>query len=198
MPTATAQIPSDILQLGAAAVDFYVDCLDRGQSESMAEILTMQQAPGLRTEASEIAARNQSRGGNTLADQFSGAENLLEYRVAQAKRQGYTPNATDYYDSSVARFPGDKRAWLSGKQSAGDVRRDIASHGGGMMKGGDVTLSPNTDVAPTPPKKLNERIVSRIEQKMVADDPSLKEMDRMELRESIKDKHGSNDKEAVS
>jgi hypothetical protein len=196
--TATAQIPSDIIELGAAAIDFYVGLLDKGQSESMAEILTVRQAPGLRTEASESAARNQARGGSTLADQFRGAENLLEYRVAQAKKQGYTPNATDYYDSSVARFPGDKRAWLSGQQSAGDVKRDIASHGGGMMKGGDVTLAPETDVAPTPPKKLNERIVSRIEQRMVAEDPGLATKDRRELRESIKDKHGSNDKEAVS
>jgi len=191
-------IPSDIEDAGPNVVEYFLMLIDRGESPTMAEIFTMRQAPGIRTEASEIAAQNQARGGNSLGTQFRGNQNLLDYRIKQARKHGYNPSATDYYDCTVANFPGDPKAWTGAKQTKGDVRREIAKYGGGMVKGDDITLAPNTDVAPTPPKKLAEKIVTRIEQQMVKDDPGLAFKDRRELRESIKDKHGSQATEAVS
>ena len=194
---ATIQIPSEVEDAGPDAAEFYQMLLERGESPVFAEILTMRQAPGIRTEASEVAAQNQARGGSSLGTQFSGNQHLLDYRIRQARRNGYNPSPSDYYDATKASFPGDPNAWMGAKQTQGDVRRSIERRGGGMIKGDDITLAPNTDVAPTPPMKLNPRIVDRIEKRMVADDPGLVHKDRRELRESIVDKHGSNSTEAV-
>ena len=135
----TTVIPSDIEAAGGDCVERYLSFLDAGQTESFAGILAMRKAPGLKTNASMVAAQNQSRGGGTLADQFKGNENLMEYRIQQARKHGYSPKPTDYYDSSRASFPGDPKAWTGSSQSLGDVRREIHRQGHGMAIGDDVS-----------------------------------------------------------
>ncbi len=200
MIAAEITIPADIESAGGHVIEYYLHLLDCGQSESMAGILAMRKAPGLRTEATQIAAQNQQRGGATLAEQFKGNENLLQYRIQQARKHGYSPKATDYYDATLVRpeiGPGDPRAWIGSTHSLSDVKREMSRSGDGLESGGKVAVKRNTDVAPEPPKKLAEHIVDRIEKRIVKEDPKVAMMDRRERRSMIKDKHGSSSKDAV-
>jgi len=193
----TIEIPWDVEELGGSAIEFYLMMLDKGESPSMAALLATRRTPGLNTDTSRTAAENQSRGGTTLADQFKGNENLLQYRIQQARKHGYNPSASDYYDSTRARFPGDPRAFTGSKQSLDDVKRDMLRTGDGMAKGNSTVVSQETDVAPTPPKKLAEDLVDEIQRQKIAEDPGLAFKDQRELRSQIKHEHGNNAKDAV-
>lgn len=191
------QIPSDVQDAGPDAVKRYRKCIRNGESPRFAEMLALRAAPRAKTDETYLAQLNRERRGTTLADQFRGNEPMLEHRIAQAKRQGYTPKATDFYDSSLARFPGDKRAFLNNTNGISGLKRQMRESGEGFIQSHDLTVPQNTDIAPRPPKKLAEDIVDRIETRMVQEDPGLATKDRRELRSMIKDKHGSNEKGAV-
>lgn len=190
-------IPADIEAAGPDVIEHYLSLIDSGQSASFAGIIAMRKTPGLKTDSAMVAAQNQERGGATLADQFRGNENLLQYRIQQARKNGYEPKATDFYNSSMARFPGDPRAFTGASQSIGDIKRDMARTGDGLAVGDRVIQAQETDVAPEPPKKLAEHIVTRIQKQRIEADPGLAHKDQRELRSQIKDEHGSKDKEAV-
>lgn len=194
---ATEIIPSDVISAGSDAIRMYSRMIRNGESPRLAEMLALRSAPRVNTDTSMVAQQNQARRGSTLADQFRFNENILEEKIRVAKKHGYSPRATDYYDATRARFPGDPRAFTGSSQTIGDIARDMERTGDGMASGDRVVVKPRTDVAPTPPKKLSEKITDTVYKKMVKDDPSLLLKDRREVRSMIKEKHGSRLPEAV-
>jgi len=192
-----SSIPEDVTLAGDQAVEAYRRMVASGESPQFAEMLALRAAPRVNTDTSMIAQQNQSRRGSTLADQFRGNENILAEKIKTARKHGYTPKSTDYYEATRARFPGDPRAFTGATQTIGDVARDMESSGDGLSRGDRAVVRGRTDVAPTPPKKLSEKLTSEIYDNMIRKDPSLATKDRREMRSMIKEKHGSPLKEAV-
>lgn len=98
----------------------------------MAEIFAIRQGPNLNTDTTFLA------GVGTLRDQF-GNENELNRVVKAARKQGYEPKASDYYDSGLANRCGDPLAFVPSSDPKSHIRRvceqqDRTCHGAVEVK----------------------------------------------------------------
>lgn len=93
---------------------FYIRMRCNGQSHNMAEMLALRKFPGVRGTDSQFMAGTHAQ--DDMIDQA---------RYDAARRQGVDTNGKRYL-SSLARFPNDPEAWVSG---LGDVRRVVTDRG---------------------------------------------------------------------
>ncbi len=125
----------------------------KGESHAMAEMLATRSFPGLKGTDS-VFMEGRKLGGQ----QFEGLPRYMgEQYVSQALAAGVNP-AGKYYSGTLARFPGDPRAWITG---LGDARRIAAERGIGLT--GAVTVdAPRYADGYVPPDtyKVDERIVN--------------------------------------
>ena len=112
----------------------YLLCLDRGCSESLAEMLALGEPPMSNTDREFL----EGRGG--CYDQFQGQPEIGDYYAAVAGAQGVDITGKVYL-SGLAAYPGDPRAWVGGR---GDVRSVCEERGWGCT--GSVNM-PVTRVA---------------------------------------------------
>lgn len=137
--------------------------------------------PVIRTESTFAA------GYGTLADQL-GDGDRLKVVTRRAREHGYTPNASDVYMPTLARFAGDPKAFFRG-----DVAADMKRHAEQTGRGLEGRIEVKAREPEGPPKKcrLAPHIVERIRREKIAENPDLARTDQQELRASIVDKHGS-------
>lgn len=107
----------------------YERCLREGTSEKLAELFATGQTPAIRTDATFLA-------GHANGSQFSGTEYLGDFYAGVARRHGQDPKGKVYL-SSLAKFPGDPEAWVSGR---GDVERVLTKRGWGAEGAVNVKL----------------------------------------------------------
>lgn len=134
-----------------------------------------------------VTDRELFRNQGTLADQFAGAEDQLDYVVKTAQRHGYRPSYTDLYLPSLARFPGDPKAFVPASGGRGHIRSVCAERGHDCE--GIVQYRAPRGTRGEPPKRLSERIVERIARAKITAEPSLARRDQRELREEIIENH---------
>lgn len=157
---------------------FYLEQREAGVTHSLAAMTAMQSAPRCMTD------REFLQGMGTLNDQFDGDEKYLKRVVASARSQGYNPSANDVYMANLAKFPGDKDAFVKGR---GDIQRVCEERG--LPSDGVVKLAGREQ---EPKKvKLAPDIVDRMVREKVRRDPSLKKVSRKELKQEIVNKHGA-------
>lgn len=159
---------------------FYQQCIADGQSPAMAEIFASQRAPGIETDSSLLA------GIGTLADQFDGAEDQLDYLVKQAKADGYTPKPSDYYCGSLATKAGDKNAWLNHDRGRSHVKQVCRQRGVGCQGAVKVASGP---ADPGPKVKLAESIIREKARQLVRRDPDKARLSAPDLKQLIVDTH---------
>jgi hypothetical protein len=110
--------------------------------------------------------------------------------LARAKRQGFTPPADAIYHSGLARFTGDREAFVTPEMGRGYIRQLCERRGWGAE--GDMEIAPREperdplDSAPP----LAEDLVQRATATMVRQDPGLQKLSRAELRQRAIDKYG--------
>lgn len=130
------------------------------------------------------------KGRKMLGDQFKDTpegKDQLAFRIAQARAAGYNPSPNDYYDPTVAAYPGDPDGFIPHDDPAGHVARVCAKRGVGC----------NTDLvkvaAPlsgrTKPAPLAGDIVESLASKKIAVDPALGEKTKSEVAEMIRGEH---------
>ncbi len=122
-----------VISSSPAVQGAYVKMRRSGESHRLAEMLALRSGPQLSTDTSFLA------GVGTLRDQFDGNDAELNRVVKEAKKQGYTPKATDYYEPSLANRCGDPGAFIPHNEPKGHVRRlcnkrDLACHGAVEVK----------------------------------------------------------------
>lgn len=115
-----------------AVQEFYEDCRRRGESHNLAEMFATRRGPNLNTDTTFMA------GLGTLRDDFTN-ENELNRVVKAAKKNGYTPKASDHYDPFLANKCGDPLAFIPSANPKGHVRkvcekRDQTCHGAVEVK----------------------------------------------------------------
>lgn len=70
-----------------------------------------------------------TKGRGTLLQQYGGDEVAVNRLVAAAKKQGYSPKATDIYEPCLAKRAGDPAAFLPSTDSVSKLKRLCAKRG---------------------------------------------------------------------
>lgn len=183
----TTTIPSDVQRAGPACVKHYKQCLKNGCTPVFAEMLAMRSAPRSMTDDVFLADRG------TLNKQIKDKKSLGKV-IHAARKAGYNPKPTDYYDPGVARFPGDPEAFFNHGSGRGKLKEVFERRG--VESDGSVNAVTTKRREPLvdprkPVHKLHPRLVQRHLRKMISDNPDLARKDRKELKHEIIQKHGS-------
>lgn len=88
----------------------YAKMIREGASPKLAEMLALQQAPGVNTDT--VFMLDRKTGGGQFANPFT-----RQYYTKKARQAGVVTDGK-YYEPQLASFPGDPSAWVS---SRGDV-----------------------------------------------------------------------------
>lgn len=179
-------IPSDIEAAGDFVVFFYIDCVLRGESPRMAEMLALRQPPRLMTDDVYLAGRG------TLEQQFPNEQqrNLV---IKAAMANGYKPKHTDVYEPNLARFAGDPEAFVNHGQGRGHVQKVLEQRGLPDLTGTVKSKyrQPEEDPWENPKHRLAPDIVERHIRQKVKDNPDLARVDKRDLAADVIAKHGS-------
>jgi hypothetical protein len=117
------EMPTDIANSPDHIQEFYLEMREDGQDEVLATMFALRRPPTSRTN------QNYQKSFGTLDQQFSGCPKLLEYNTRVAKSLGYTPNINDHYNSSLAKFPGDPKAFVPHDDPKGHIKKVCEERG---------------------------------------------------------------------
>lgn len=109
--------------------DRYADCIRDGCSPSLADMLSSATPPGCVTDSTFLA-------GHCCGNQFEKTPEVGDRLREIAESQGQMTKGKVYL-GSLARYPGDPKAWVDGR---GDVKRVCEERGWGCE--GDVKVAP--------------------------------------------------------
>lgn len=179
----TLTIPIDVERAGPKAVALYREIIASGESQNFAEMIACRQAPGVQTDNTFLA------GIGTLRDQFDGDDFTLNEVVQVAQASGYSPKSSDFYNESLARFPGDPEAFLHAGQGRDHIKKVCEKRGTGCrgavnVKGRGLEKDPFEGPPKLAPDLVNEEINRR-----VAANPDEGRRPRKELAAEVVDKH---------
>lgn len=110
MPKTLPDIPNDVLDRGRDCAEFYLDLLERGESQRIAEMLALQAAPRCVTDDTFFAGKK--NGQQFAKDEATGNAYAQELRAKGVSTAGKT------YMHSLAKYPGDPEAWVSSRSEA--------------------------------------------------------------------------------
>ncbi len=150
--------------------------------ENIQDIVRTGKCPGLQTDTGFLGGRG------TLLDQMEGDSAYVDRIVHNARRQGYEPGASDVYISQLARFPGDRQAFLRAGEGKKEIERrcrerGLACQGSVNVKGKDYVES-----EPVKLSKKNQDQMMRYYRKH--EGVSKADMSDSELRQHVIKKHG--------
>lgn len=172
-------IHPDLKARGDECVLRYLDMIAAGTTPKMAEMLALQQSPGIGVTNSQYL-QDQNRWGRSILDRHNGDERAVErLRGALAKR-GYKLRSDDHYISTAARFHGDPAAIVNEHSSFKDLERRVEER-----------QKIKADTEPTPPTRLSPTIVERIRQRRIAENPDEARRDIREVTAEIVETHGA-------
>ncbi len=161
--------------------EVYAAAIASGSSPAFADMLASRKAP-------EIGGGDTAymKGRGTLATQFEGCEQQLDYLTKTAKRKGYNPGINDIYEASLASFPGDPAAFVPPSGGLNHIKhvcedKDISCDGAFKRK--------RSIKDPDNKPFIDKKIYKRLAKKMVSEDPGLAAKPRREVKEAVYDKH---------
>jgi len=190
MTLAELDIPEDIRLYGnyrmrsgdQTIMRFYLDRIAAGMSPRFAETLAMQQAPGIGITTS-VFLQDQRRWGGSILDQHGGDQLEVLGLKADLAKHGYKLKSDDQYIKTAAEFRGDPGAIVNETQSFSDLKKRISER------------QKRRSEEPAKIKhKLSPKIVERIRQQKIKQNPDLARKDQRELRHEIISKHGTKSK----
>ena len=143
------------------------------------DVFESRQFPGLNTDTSFVAGRG------TLSEQLGNQADLV---CNSAIAEGYTPQPSDIYLSSLADFPGDPKAFVKhdgAKQHVKDVCEEK-----GVPCEGSVKYTPTERKPPEQDVELADDIVSEVATDMAKKNPALLKATNDEIRKEVTKRHG--------
>lgn len=154
-----------VISAEASVQAHYEACRKNGCTHELAEMLATRSFPGTKgTDRAFMEGRH--RDGS----QFEGLPDIVgkEY-VRKALAAGVNP-AGKYYSGTLARFPGDPRAWIDGLD---DARRVAKERGVGLSGAINVKTPEGCESRDPAPYRVADDIVQRHVANRVADEPAL-------------------------
>lgn len=187
----TLDLPFAIADASREVQQRYIALIEKGNSPLFAEMLALRRAPGARTDREFFADRGK------LGDQFV-SEKVCDFYVNEARKNGYNPNPNDVYESSVARFPGDPRAFISPSGGRGQAADALEAQGFEVSNRlGDGLVSVRSrpgEAAPIETPHLAPDLIDEMIENRIAANPDLARADRRELVEAVTYEHGYSDR----
>lgn len=175
----TLDIHPDLINAGDEVVVRYLDMVASGTQPKMAEMLALQQPPGIGiTQA--IFISDQNRHGRSILDRHNGDKRAVERLRKGLAAKGYKLKDDDHYISTAANGFADPNAIVNQHQSFSDLEKRVA------RKQKEAKSTP-----PPKPVRLNPRIAERIRQQRIKENPDVARQPRREVIEDIVEKHGA-------
>lgn len=160
----------------------YVRIRREGNDDKLAAMLALRQAPRIMTD--NVFFEGMKRLGDTYDDGY------LKSITTAAIKHGYRPNPNDVYQPGLARFRGDPEAFVSPTGGRGYIKKLCEKRGWAVEGAVNVAhREPESDPHTAGPG-LSDKLIRENAQRMIAKDPSLKRLDRRELRTAVLEKHG--------
>ncbi len=161
MTTKTLPIVSD----DPAVQAMYEHVRGNGESHNFAKICAFRRGPGLSTDTTYMA------GVGTISQQCNDDPKEVKRLVSAAKKLGYTPNASDLYNPTLARRLGDPLAFVPASNPKAHVLKVC------KMRRKACTGLVNYEPPEREPRKkttrLHPKLVARHLQRAIAEDPGL-------------------------
>lgn len=182
--TKDLDIHPDIIARGDDAVVRFLEMVARGTSPRFAEMLAMQQPPGIGiTQATYI--QDQNRWGRSILDRMNGDQRAVTRLKDNLAKHGYSLKSDDHYISTAARFAGDPEAIVNQHQSFSDLEKRVEERRKKAESG---------EKAEKDRCRLNPVIVERIRQRKIKENPDVARLDQKKVVADIIDKHGAKSK----
>lgn len=175
-------------------LDHYLNCLEKNDGNERLAIQLCAYAIGESSVGigvtDSVFIQDQNRHGRSILDRHNGDARAVERLRKALAKNGYTLKSDDHYIPTVGLPFGDPRAIVNHSQGLGDLKRNLAANG--KTVNGEIELK-GIQKEPTPRKSagLHPRIVERIRQQKIKENPDLAHKDQRALREEIIHKHGS-------
>lgn len=147
------------------------------------DMLTTRTAPMSNTDVEFL------RGHGSLAEQFKGQPRMLQQLLAAAKKQGFTPGPNDVYLSSLAKKPGDPKAFVPPTGGRNHVRRVCEKRGWSCDDG--VKVKGREPENPPQPTALANNLIKREARKLLSKDPAAARLSPPELRARVIQERGA-------
>ena len=176
-------------------LDHYLNCLKANDGNEKMAIQIVAYAVG---EASmgvgvtdSVFIQDQNRHGRSILDRHNGDARAVERLRKALAKNGYALKSDDHYIPTVAKKFGDPAAIMNHTTGLSGIKKRLEDRGQSME--GEINLKPR-EYERKVKHKLNPKIVERIRQQRIKQNPDLARKDQRELREAIIDQHGSKTK----
>lgn len=174
-------------------LDHYLNCLQKNDGNVQLAIQFCAYAIGESSMGvgitDSVFIQDQNRWGRSILDRHNGDARAVERLRKALAARGYKLKPDDHYISTVADGFGDPAAIVNHTQGLGDLQRTLKKRGKTVH--GEIEVQGE----PTPPKpkkhELHPRIVERIRERKIKENPELARADQRALRSEIIAKHGS-------
>lgn len=153
----------------------YEKCLRAGTSPKLAEMFALAAPPQSNTDREFLA-------GHCNGNQFEKTPGLGDFYAKHASLAGVDVTGKVYL-GGLAEYPGDPKAWVSGR---GDVQKVVEERGWSCR--GLVNVKGRSDEPPPAAIDVAPDVVERAVMKEVEENPGLLEKDPGELRHEVKEK----------
>ena len=144
------EMPTDIANSPDHIQEFYLEMRENGQDEVLATMFALRRPPTTRTN------QNYQKQFGTLDEQFSKCPRLLARNVQVAKSLGYTPGIHDHYNSALAKFPGDPKAFVPHDDPKGHIKK--VCDGDVKVKGREALVDPMEKRVKMAPDIVRQRV----------------------------------------
>lgn len=179
--TKEIDIHPDIIAMGDEAVIRFLEMVSRGTSPKFAEMLALQQPPGIGITNSQYL-QDQNRWGRSILDRMNGDQRAVERLRKNLKSHGYSLKSDDHYISTAARFSGDPEAIVNHHQTFDELEKRVEGRRN-AIESGEVKKQESVRLAP--------HIVERIRQQKIKENPDVAREDQKKVVAEIIDRHGS-------
>ena len=140
-----------------------------------------------------VFIQDQNRHGRSILDRHNGDARAVERLRKALAKNGYTLKSDDHYITTAAQKFGDPAAIVNHTTGLGGLKRRLEDRGQSME--GEINIKPRENGLPTKIKhQLNPKIVERIRQQRIKENPDLARRNQRELREQIIQDHGTKKK----
>lgn len=170
----------DLKAAGDEVILRYLNMIADGTSPKMAEMLALQQPPGIGI-TNAVYISDQNRHGRSILDRHNGDVRATERLRKGLAAKGYQLKSDDHYIPTAANGFADPGAIVNQHQTFSELEKRVAKRQEDAKER-------------TPPKsvRLNPKIAERIRQQQIKSNPDAAHIPRKKAISDIIEKHGAN------
>ena len=178
-------------------LDHYLNCLKANDGNEKMAVQIVAYAVGESSMGvgitDSVFIQDQNRWGRSILDRMGGDHRAVERLRKGLAANGYTLKSDDHYITTAATKPNDPAAIVNHTTGLGGLKRRLEDRGQSME--GEINIKPRENGLPTKIKhQLNPKIVERIRQQKIKENPDLARTNQRELRQQIVEQHGTKKK----